>query len=436
VAQPAITPAPAPLRLSSHLASSSPSVISRTMMAVAERKRQGHHVLGLHVGEPDFDTPQHIKDAGIAAICGNDTHYTAMDGSPDLKAAIAFKFARDSGLTFRPAEIVVSASAKMMIFMALFATVEPGDEVIVPAPYWGSYIDIVQMLGATPVVIATRPEDGFRLRAGDLEEAITPRTRWLLVNSPSNPSGAVYEHQHYDPVLDVVARHPHVWLIADDIYEHLVYDGVQFVTPLQVQPALRARTLTINGVSKAYAMTGWRIGYGAGPEELMHAMRAILSQSTSCPSSISQAAAAAALRGPQDAVEDYRRQYAERREIIIRELNSIPGLNCVTPGGAFYAFPSWQPLIGHITPDGERLDTDEQFCQYLLHHFGVAVIPGAPFGAPGHFRISYATSQTTLQQAMTQLRAACSRLAAHQARALPRPAGRPLPAQPQHGPHE
>lgn len=408
--QPETIPAPAPLRLSSHLANSSPSAISRAMMAVAERKGQGHQVLGVHVGEPDFDTPQHIKEAGIAAILGNDTHYTAMDGSPDLKEAIAHKFARDSGLTFTGSEIVVSASAKMMIFMALFATIEPGDEIIIPAPYWGSYIDIAEMLGATPVVIATRPEDGFRLRPADLEEAITPRTRWLLINSPSNPSGAVYSREHYAPVLDVVARHPQVWLIADDIYEHLIYDGARFVTPLQVRPGLRDRTVTINGVSKAYAMTGWRIGYGTGPEKLMHAMRAILSQSTSCPSSVSQAAAAAALRGPQDAVEDYRRQYAERREIVIGELNPIPGLDCVTPGGAFYAFPSWMPLIGSVTPDGERLETDDQFCRYLLHDFGVAVIPGAPFGAPGHFRISYATSPAILREAMTRLRAACGTL--------------------------
>jgi aspartate aminotransferase len=418
VAQPETIPAAAPLHLSSHLANSRPSVISQTMTAVAERKNQGHQVLGVHVGEPDFDTPQHIKDAGIAAILGNDTHYTAQDGSPGLKDAIALKFARDNGLTFTRSEIVVSASAKMMIFMALFATVEPGDEIIVPAPYWGSYIDIAQMLGATPVVIATRPEDGFRIRAQDLEDAITPRTRWLLINSPSNPSGAVYEHQHYAPVLDVVARHPQVWLIADDIYEHLVYDGVRFATPLQIRPGLRDRTLTINGVSKAYAMTGWRIGYGAGPEELMHAMRAILSQSTSCPSSVSQAAAATALRGPQHAIEDYRQQYAQRREIVIRELNSIPGLDCVTPAGAFYAFPSWKPLTGHSTPGGQRLDTDEQFCRYLLHDFGVAVIPGAPFGAPGHFRISYATSQPVLREAMTRLRTACTTLTR-------KPSGRP-----------
>ena len=410
MAQPEAIPAPAPVHLSSHLANSSPSVISRTMKAVAERKRQGHQVLGVHVGEPDFDTPQHIKEAGIAAILGNDTHYTAMDGSPDLKDAVAFKFARDSGLTFTRSEIVVSASAKMMIFMALFATVEPGDEIIIPAPYWSSYIDIAEMLGATPIVVATRPEDGFRLRAEDLEDAITPHTRWLLINSPSNPSGAVYEDGHYAPLLDVVARHRQVWLIADDIYEHLVYDGVRFVTPLQVRPGLRDRTLTVNGVSKAYAMTGWRIGYGAGPEELMRAMGAILTQSTSCPSSISQAAAAAALRGPQDAVEAYRRQYAERREIVIRELNSIPGLSLVTPGGAFYAFPNWKPLIGHVTPDGEVLETDEQFCRYLLHDFGVAVIPGAPFGASGHFRISYATSRPILQEAMTRLRTACGAL--------------------------
>ena len=239
MAQSETIPAPARLHLSSHLAHSGPSAISQTMMAVADRKNRGHQVLGLHVGEPDFDTPPRIKQAGIAAILGNDTHYTAMDGSPDVKDAIALKLARDNDLTFTRNEIVVSASAKMMIFMALFATVEPGDEIIIPAPYWGSYIDIAQMLGATPIVIATRPEDGFRLRAEDLDDAITPRTRWLLINSPSNPSGAVYEHQHYAPVLDVVARHPQTWLIADDIYEHLVYDGARFVTPLQVRPGLR-----------------------------------------------------------------------------------------------------------------------------------------------------------------------------------------------------
>jgi aspartate aminotransferase len=410
MARPETIPAPARLHLSSHLANTSPSIISQTMAAVAERRRGGHRVLGVHVGEPDFDTPRHIKDAAISAILNNDTHYTAMDGSPDLKDAIAFKFARDNGLTFTRPEIAVSASAKMMIFTALFATVEPGDEIIIPAPYWGSYVDIAEMLNASPIVIPTRPEDGFRLRADNLEKAITPRTRWLLVNSPSNPSGAVYEQEHYARVLEVVARHPQVWLIADDIYEHLVYDEVRFVTPLQVRPDLRDRTLTVNGVSKAYAMTGWRIGYGAGPKELMRAMAAILSQSTSCPSSVSQAAAVTALRGPQDPVEDYRRQYAERREVVVRELDSTPGLSCVTPGGAFYAFPSWKSLIGSVTPHGERLETDGQFCRYLLNEFGVAVIPGAPFGTPGHFRISFASSPDVLREAMVQLQLACSTL--------------------------
>jgi aspartate aminotransferase len=408
--QPHTASAPAIVHLASHLTEVEPSVISQTIAAVTERKRHGHPVLGLHVGEPDFDTPTHIKDAAVAAIRANDTRYTAMDGSPALKAAIQLKVERDSGLGFEPSEIAAAAGAKMLIFAALFATLDPGDEVILSAPYFGSYVDIVRMMGASPVVLQSRPKDGFRLTADALQSAITPNTRWLMINSPSNPSGAVYQAEHYAPVLDVVARNPQVWLMADDIYEHLVYDDVAFVTPLQVRPELRDRTLTINGVSKAYAMTGWRIGYATGPERLMRAIGAVISQSTSCPCSIAQAAAVEALRGPQDAVEAYRQQYARRRELVVQGLNAIPHLDCVAPGGAMYAFAHWGALAGSSTPTGQRLDTDEQFCQYLLQGFDVAVIPGAAFGTPGHFRLSFAVAPSVLEDALARLRAACASL--------------------------
>ncbi|NTX25820.1 pyridoxal phosphate-dependent aminotransferase [Burkholderia pyrrocinia] len=399
------------LHLSSHMDKTGPSAISRVMAAVAERKRNGKKVIGLHVGEPDFDTPDHIKEAAIRAVQAGDTHYTAPDGSPAMKEAVQHKFHRDYDLKIELNEIVIAPGAKTLIFMALFATLDRGDEVILPAPYWGSYIDIIEMMGATAVVVPTRPEDAFRLHADDLEKAITPRTRWLLLNSPSNPSGTVYELEHYVPLLDVLENHPHVWLLADDMYEHIVYDDVKFVTPSQIRPNLRSRMLTVNGVSKAYAMTGWRIGYAVGPAALMQAIVAIISQSTSCACSIAQAAAAEALLGTQDVVERYRLEYAERRELVIRDLNAIPGLSCIAPKGAFYAFVDWKKLMGKTTEAGECLRTDEEFCRYLLDEYGVGVVPGAPFGAPGYFRVSFAGAIPVLSEGMALLRTACAALA-------------------------
>lgn len=387
-----------------------PSAISRMVFATAEMKAQGRRIVGLHIGEPDFDTPEHVTEAAAAAMRAGDTHYTVLDGTPAAKAAVREKFARDNGLDFRPDEIMVTAGAKMLLFAGLLATLDPGDEVIIPAPYWVSYSDIVEMTGAKAVVLPTTAEDGFRLRADALAAAITPRTRWLMLNSPSNPSGTVYGPEHYGPLLDVLARHPQVWLMVDDIYERILFDDTAFVTPAQLRPDLRDRILTINGVSKAYAMTGWRIGYAGGPAPLMQAMRAIVSQSTSNPTSISQAAAVAALTGPQDIVEQYRGEYQARRDLMMAELATIPTLACVAPQGTFYTFVGWQNLVGAKTPDGRVLRDDEAFCDYLLRDHGLAVIPGIAFGSPGHIRLSFASARPVLREAMAILREACAAL--------------------------
>lgn len=310
------TSAAAVFKPSNALSKVGPSAISRMMAATAELSRQGRDIVGLHVGEPDFDTPENIQEAAIKAMRAGDTHYTALDGSPAIKAAVREKFKRENGLDFTADEIVVTTGAKMLLFSAFFATIQAGDEVILPAPYWVSYSDIVEMMGATPIILQTRSEDGFRLRAEDLERAITPRTRWLLINSPSNPTGSIYRKEDYEPILDVLARHPQVWFMVDDMYEHLIYQDEAFVTPAQLRPNLRDRILTVNGVSKAYAMTGWRIGYGGGPAPLMKAIRAVLSQSTSCTCSIAQAAAAEALTGPQESVKQYLSEYRKRREVL------------------------------------------------------------------------------------------------------------------------
>lgn len=394
---------------SAHLAGAGSSAISRMMAAVARQRATGGTVIGMHVGEPDFDTPANIRAAAAAAIDGGDTHYTAFDGSPAMKNAVASKYAR-AGLSFAPDEIVVGAGAKLLLFAAFFATLEPGDEVIVPAPYWTSYTDIIKMMLAVPVVVETTPEDGFLLQPEALEAAITERTRWVMFNSPSNPSGAVYQRADYEAVLDVVARHRHVWVLADDMYEHIVYDGTEFVTPLEVRPGLRDRTLTINGVSKAYAMTGWRIGYATGPAELIRMVGAVLSQSTSCASSVSQAAAVEALTGPQDAVTEYGRAYAERRDLVMSELATIPGTSCAPPRGAFYAFVSWNEFQGARTPDGLPLNDDETFCRYLLETFGLATIPGSAFGTPGFTRLSYACSPDSITEGLARFRSALAAL--------------------------
>ncbi|MGI6247405.1 MAG: pyridoxal phosphate-dependent aminotransferase [Pseudochelatococcus sp.] len=390
-------------RPASRLAAIGVSEILRITGLANELKRLGRDVIVLGAGEPDFDTPQHVKDAAARAMAAGATKYTALDGTPELKAAIAAKFRRDNGLAFSPGEITVSTGAKQVLYNAMMASLDPGDEVIIPTPFWVSYADIVLIAGGRPVLVPCTQENGFRLTAEDLERAITPRTRWLMLNSPSNPSGAAYSEADYRPLLDVLLRHPHVWLMVDDMYEHIVYDDFRFVTPAAIEPALGGRTLTVNGVSKAYAMTGWRIGYGAGPAALIRAMAVVQSQSTSCPSSISQAAAVAALDGPQDIVAERRRSFQARRDLVVSALDAIDGITCRVPEGAFYTFASCAGLIGRKTPDGAVIDTDAGFAEYLLRSVGVAVVPGSAFGLAPYFRISYATSTAELEEACRRI---------------------------------
>ena len=375
-----------------------------------ELKAAGRDVIGLGAGEPDFDTPDHIKAAAKAAIDRGETKYTAVDGTPELKAAICAKFERENGLAFEPAQITVGTGGKQVLYNALMATLNPGDEVIIPRPYWVSYPDMVLLAGGTPVFVDASIETGFKMRAEDLERAITPRTKWLIFNSPSNPSGAAYGRDEIAAITDVMARHTHVWVLSDDIYEHLVYDDFAFSTPAAVEPALGERSLTLNGVSKAYAMTGWRIGYGAGPVALIKAMAKVQSQSTSNPSSVSQAAAVEALNGPQGFLADWWIVFAERRDLVVSMLNQAVGLNCPTPAGAFYVYPSCAELIGKTTPEGQRLENDGDVAGYLLEAEGVAVVHGAAFGLEPHFRISYATSTEDLTEACTRIQRACAAL--------------------------
>lgn len=372
----------------------------------------------LGAGEPDFDTPDHIKDAACRAIAGGQTKYTALDGSPALKEAVRAKFERENGLVFAQDEITCGAGAKQVLYNALMATLDDGDEVIVPAPYWTSYADIVRIAGGTPIAVACGASAGFRLAPAQLCAAITPRTRWLLLNSPSNPSGAAYDAAALAALADVVRAHDRLWLLSDDMYEHILYDGRRFATFAQAAPDLRDRTLTVNGVSKAYAMTGWRLGYGAGPADLIAAMAAVQSQATSCPSSVSQAAAIAALDGPQQIVAERRSSFQRRRDLVVDALNAIPGIDCLRPEGAFYAYPSCAGLIGRRTRDGRVIADDRAFADYLLE-WDVAVIPGSCFGLAPFFRISYATSQDELREAMRRIAAACEAL---------EPARRPLMA--------
>lgn len=373
-------------------------------------RRAGRPVIVLGAGEPDFDTPENIRAAALRAIARGETRYTVLDGSNEMKAAVRHKFQRDNSLEFALDEISVSAGAKQVIFNALMASLEPGDEVILPAPYWTSYADIVQICGGVPVVLPCSEGHGFRLDAGQLDAAITPRTRWVFLNSPSNPSGAAYSAAQLRPLADVLLRHPQVWLLADDIYEHILYDGLAFATPAAVEPRLRERTLTVNGVSKAYAMTGWRIGYGAGPRDLIAAMAVVQSQSTSCPSSVSQAAAIEALTGSQDLIGARCADFQARRDLVVDALNVIRGLHCRRPEGAFYTYASCAGALGHSTRRGMRLQTDADFCRYLLQDFEVAVVPGSVFGLAPYFRISYATSMAQLQEACARIAAACAAL--------------------------
>lgn len=396
--------------LSRTLARVKPSpTIAMTNLA-RELAAEGRDIISLSAGEPDFDTPAHIREAAKAAIDAGRTRYTAVDGIPELKRAIADKFARDNGLDYAPAEITVGTGGKQVLYNALMATLNPGDEVIVPAPYWVSYPDMVELAGGTPVVITAGLEAGYRITAAQLEAAITPRTKWVILNSPSNPTGAGYAEAHLRELTDVLMRHPHVWVLADDIYEHLVFDDFRFVTPAQVEPRLKARTLTVNGVSKAYAMTGWRIGYAGGPAELIRAMGTIQSQSTSNPCSVSQYAALAALTGPQDYIAESRAVFQRRRDLVVSGLNQCAGIDCPTPEGAFYVYPSIAGLIGRRTPTGAEITDDERFAMELLHATGVAVVFGAAFGLSPHFRISYAAADGQLTEAIARIRGFCGSL--------------------------
>ncbi|HMN51104.1 MAG: pyridoxal phosphate-dependent aminotransferase [Xanthobacteraceae bacterium] len=375
-----------------------------------EMKAAGKDVIALSAGEPDFDTPQHIKDAAIAAIQRGETKYTAVDGIPELKAAICRKFERDNGLKYKPSQVSVGTGGKQVLFNALVATINPGDEVIIPAPYWVSYPDIVQFCGGKPVPLPTKAEHGFKVQAADLERLITPKTKWFIFNSPSNPSGAAYSHDDLKKVTDVLKKHPHVWVLTDDMYEKLVYDGFKFATPAQVEPSLYDRTLTLNGVSKAYCMTGWRIGYAAGPEQLIKAMGTLQSQSTTNPSAISQWAAVAALDGPQDFIEKHNVSFKSRRDLIVSMLNQAKGIQCPTPEGAFYVYPSCAGTLGMTAPSGKKLENDEDFAKELLASEGVAVVHGAAFGSSPAFRISYATSEKELEEAGRRIQRFCGSL--------------------------
>ena len=373
-------------------------------------KAEGKNVIALSAGEPDFDTPDNIKDAAIAAIRAGKTKYTDPDGMPELKVAICAKFKRENGLDYKPSQIHIAPGGKPVIYNALVATVNPGDEVVIPAPYWVSYPDMVLLAGGTPVPVETTAENGFKLKAADLETAITPKTKWLILNSPSNPSGAAYTRAELQAIADVLLKHPQVWVLTDDMYEHLVFDDFEFVTIAQVEPKLYDRTLTMNGVSKAYAMTGWRIGYAGGPEALIKAMAKMISQTTSNPSSISQWAAVEALNGTQDFIKPNAKLFQKRRDLVVSMLNQASGIHCPTPEGAFYVYPSVEGLIGKTAPSGKVINTDEDFAVELLETEGVAVVHGAAFGLSPFFRISYATSEDVLEDACGRIQRFCGNL--------------------------
>ncbi|MCJ7528584.1 MAG: pyridoxal phosphate-dependent aminotransferase [Methyloceanibacter sp.] len=375
-----------------------------------ELKAAGFDVIGLGAGEPDFDTPDNVKQAAIEAIKRGETKYTAVDGIPELKRAIAEKFKRENGLAYKPSEITVGTGGKQVLYNALLATLDPGDEVIIPSPYWVSYPDIVLLAGAEPVIVETKVEDGFKLRPEALARAITPKTKWFILNSPSNPTGAAYTADEIKALTDVLVKHDTVWVLSDDIYEHLVYDGFKFTTPAAVEPKLKARTLTLNGVSKAYSMTGWRIGYGGGPEPLIKAIATLQSQSTSNPCSISQWAAVEALEGPQDFLKDWVTSFQERRDLVVAMLNQAKGLSCPKPEGAFYVYPSCAGVIGKTTRGGTPIGNDEDFATALLQEEGVAVVHGAAFGLSPFFRISYATGIEALEEACRRIQRFCANL--------------------------
>ncbi len=375
-----------------------------------ELKAQGRNVISLAAGEPDFDTPENVKEAAIKAIRDGKTKYTNVDGIPELKEAIVAKFQRENGLTYKTSQVNVSPGGKPVIWNAMIATLSPGDEVIIPTPYWVSYWDIVLLAGGAPVAVATTADTGFKLQAADLEAAITSKTKWVFLNSPSNPSGAAYTRAELKAIADVLLRHPHVMILTDDMYEHLVFGDFEFTTIAQVEPALYDRTLTMNGVSKAYAMTGWRIGYAAGPEPLIKLMAKVMSQTTSNPCSISQWAAVEALNGTQEFIKPNAKLFEGRRDLVVSMLNQAQGIHCPTPEGAFYVYPSVEKLLGKTSPSGKVIQNDQDFAVELLEQEGVSVVFGAAFGLSPFFRISYATSNAVLEDACGRIQRFCANL--------------------------
>jgi len=387
-----------------------PSATIAMATKARELRAQGRDIISLSAGEPDFETPQNIKDAAKRALDEGKTRYTDVDGIPELKAAIVAKFSRENGLTYRPSQVSVGTGGKQVLYNALLATLNPGDEVVIPAPCWVSYADIVLLGGGKPVFVATTIDDGFKLRPEALERAITPNTKWFLFNAPSNPTGAAYTRAELKALTDVLMKNSHVWVLTDDMYEHLLYDGLEFFTPAQVEPGLYERTLTMNGLSKAYCMTGWRLGYAAGPEALIKAMCKLQSQSTSNPSSITQWAAVEALNGPQDFIPRNNAKFVERRDLVVSMLNQAKGLKCPMPQGAFYVYPSCAGALGKTSAKGAMIKTDEDFVIALLDEEGVACVHGAAFAGSSAFRISYATSNELLKEACMRIQRFCGNL--------------------------
>ena len=398
-------------RKSAALSRIQPAATIAITQKARDLRSKGHDIISLSIGEPDFDTPEHVKSAAAEAVAKGATKYPPIPGISELREAIAQKFARENGLDYAPSQTIVSTGGKQVIANALLATLDEGDEVIIPAPYWVSYTQMVSLTGAMPVIVQTAAKDGFILTPAALEAAITPNTRWLILNSPSNPTGAVYSADDLRALAEVLGRHPHIWVLSDDIYEHLIYGDTDFATMAAAAPVMKDRTLTMNGVSKAYAMTGWRIGYAAGPQPLIDAMILAQGQLTSGASQPGQWAALAALTGPQDALEGQRTAFRQRRDLVVARLNAIPGMDCPTPPGAFYVFPSCAAFLGRTTPAGKRIATDEDFCIALMEEGGVATVHGAAFGQSPFFRLSYAASEAQLTEAMNRIATFCASLA-------------------------
>ena len=396
--------------IASRLDKIKPSATLALAAKAQELKAQGKDVIGLSVGEPDFDTPEFIKEAAKRAMDAGKTKYTPVPGTPELRKAISEKFARENGLTYKPEQVIVGTGGKQVLYNAFMATLNPSDEVVIAAPYWLSYPEMVALAEGTPVIVNTTQAASFKMTPAQLEAAITPNTKWVILNSPSNPTGAAYTEAELKALGEVLKKHPHVWVLADDIYEHLVYDDFKFTTIAQVCPELYDRTLTVNGVSKAYAMTGWRIGYAGGPVELIQAMNKVQGQSTSNPSSISQAAAVGALTGDQSFLKEWRAKFQERRDLVVGLLNKCDGITCETPEGAFYVYASCEGVIGKVTPEGKKIETDTDFANYLVEKHHLVVVQGVEFGLSPYFRISYALDQETLTKACERIYKACSEL--------------------------